>query len=128
MIMQKLRGNNEGFTLIELMIVIAIIGILAAIAIPNFLAYRRRSYNSAANADCKNIYTAAQAYFSTSTWSSAELDIDKLKTESGGFKQSDNVVITIENGKMNSLLIKTSHDSGDKGYKVSSSGSISEWQ
>ncbi len=46
----KMMRKNEGFTLIELMIVIAIIGILAAIAIPQFSAYRTRSYNAAAEA------------------------------------------------------------------------------
>ena len=52
----KLRANNEkGFTLIELMIVIAIIGILAAIAVPQFSAYRIRAYNTSAISDIKNL-------------------------------------------------------------------------
>lgn len=55
--------NEKGFTLIELMIVIAIIGILAAIAIPNFNAYRARSYNSSANTDIRNMITSQEGYY-----------------------------------------------------------------
>ena len=59
----RMMRKNEGFTLIELMIVIAIIGILAAIAIPQFSAYRQRSYNAAAEADLRNATTAQEAYY-----------------------------------------------------------------
>ena len=60
--MRSLR-NRKGFTLIELMIVVAIIGILAAIAIPNFLRFQAKSKQSEARELLSSIYTAEVSYF-----------------------------------------------------------------
>jgi type IV pilus assembly protein PilA len=61
--MRKLLKRQGGFTLIELMIVVAIIGILAAIAIPNFLRFQLRSKTSEARTNLAGIRTAEESYF-----------------------------------------------------------------
>ena len=60
--MCKQCKGQKGFTLIELMIVVAIIGILAAIAIPNFVAYQAKSKQSEAKVSLGAIFTSAVAF------------------------------------------------------------------
>ena len=60
---ERILAGERGFTLVELIITAALIGVLATLAITQFAFYRQKGYNSAAVSDLKNAKTVLAAYF-----------------------------------------------------------------
>jgi prepilin-type N-terminal cleavage/methylation domain-containing protein len=115
----KRKEGQKGFTLIELMIVVAIIGILAAIAIPQFASYRTKGYNTKAKAELKSAYTACQAYFSDHP---TVTTCDAAGAQAGGFNNSNDVVITVTNTAPTTWNATAYHTGGNTTYTVNPGG------
>jgi prepilin-type N-terminal cleavage/methylation domain-containing protein len=121
------KFNQKGFTLIELMIVIAIIGILAAIAIPNFISYRDKAYCSKAENDAQSGLAALASYYSDPD----ATDVPNVGTLRSQEEFNPINSVSISGSATGSVTITVTDDSGrcprDTTYSVTMGGSEGDW-
>ena len=117
---QKPDQRKKGFTLIELMIVIAIIGILVAIAFPQLAAYRNRGFNVTSMSDLKIMVICQEAYFADNqSYSLTTVDLVNY-----GYVQSPGIASTVIGANNLSYSMKASHASSDRTYSISGPGGV----
>lgn len=108
--LQKLRLSNkeDGFTLIEILVVILIIGILASIAIPVFLNQRKQANEAALRSDMKNLALAIEQFFLENP---TDPDVN-FANDVKGFKSAKGATFAIR-GNANTWCIVGSHNNSD---------------
>lgn len=112
---------RHGFTLIELMIVFAMISILATLAIQSFVQYEKSAHDIAAKDSVKHAYTAAVAYMTAKGKSWSQACADTLVLVEGGWRPTSGIT-TSANG---TTILATPGDAGNYSFAIDSTGHIS---
>lgn len=109
----KLR-NQTGFSLVELMLVVALIGIIAVISIPVIIEYRRKTFDTRAKSDLSSLATAEESYYSNNE---RYLTCADLTCETGlpSFKRSAGVSISAS-GNTASFSASADHQNGTRSF------------
>ncbi|MGJ8721378.1 MAG: prepilin-type N-terminal cleavage/methylation domain-containing protein [Salinibacterium amurskyense] len=102
-----LDNDQKGFTLVELLVVVLIIGILAAIAIPFFLNQRQGAWESQVKSDIANAVIAAETFAVSHNGAFTGMDFDALGAN--GYKKTPSVNLTVDSADATSYVFVVTH-------------------
>ena len=116
------RRHGKGFTVLELLVVILILGILATMAIMYLLEYREKGFVASLASDLTSAYDASIQYYTDNPSGSVTMDIIRAY----GYRASKDVSLTVVNGTAETLMITGIHPGVTGVYQVDESGYVSQ--
>lgn len=121
-------NNEKGFTLLEVIIAAAVIGILATVAVPSFNAYKIRAYDTNAQGSLRSVFTACKDFWTVNSSMNACM-LTTVSTTEYGFTPSTDVEISIDSNTNNTeyeFYATASHTSSPNVFEIDFTGTVSK--
>lgn len=120
----RILKNEDGFTLNELLVVVVLVGILAATAIPHYLSYQRQAYDSGTKISLYYLFVACKAFWNDKGGTSACALTSLSSQPSYGYRQPENINLSILNGTESGFQAIGQHEESPVQFSLDPRGRI----